>query len=142
MKSKKQLKNLAPSSLLLFSLLFLGLCCFSNCGRKRRYPFSFAEKTTPTSIASLDLPSIQNVCAKTTRLGNKVSWDYLPDNEKQSLIKKNAHFVGYNIYCLTKNGFMPKKSLNDIPVTKNYYLDSKKRSNAQLPCTSGVQTTQ
>ncbi|MFH1831536.1 MAG: hypothetical protein ABH827_01920 [bacterium] len=128
MKLKKQLKNLELSSRQLYSALLLIVCCFSNCGRKRRYPFSFAKKTVIT-VATLDLPSVQNVSVKTTQTGKKISWDKTTEEELQKYTQKNTHFVGYNIYCLTKNGFIPKHSLNKTPITTNNYLDTKKRCN-------------
>ena len=93
---------------------------FSNCGRKRRNIFSFHETKKTVSVNRLSLPAVRGVRVVSFAHGNKITWHALTTHD---ITTKNTKLIGYNIYRLTKAGFVLKHALNKEPITKNEFLN-------------------
>lgn len=95
-------------------LLILVLCCLPACGRKQRNIFNFSEKNT-TKINKLSLPAVKGVQVQKNNSSNLVKW--LPVDSSMKLL-------GYNVYCLVRGSFAPKKPLNKQPVNQTHFTDT------------------
>ena len=96
-------------------ILFL----LSSCGKKQKNIFDFTKEKERYKINKFDLGSIKNLQVKKTESGNFLSWKSIDFKESNSKIK----FLGYNIYRLVRALIIPKKSINNIPVQDNFFLD-------------------
>lgn len=101
--------------LLVIWLLFLS----SSCGRKQRNIFTFPQEE-PKKLSIFDFPVVKGIRVTKVSHGNKITWFPL------SNITQTKVFLGYNVYRLTLQGFIPKKPLNAIPLINNEFLDKQK----------------
>ena len=92
------------------------LVLVSSCGRKNHSLFIFEAPQKQLSVELLSLPAVR--CGVVHSLPNEVcvSWRAVENTPEGSL-------VGYLVYRLTRNGIVPKKPLNTIPLTVCEYRD-------------------
>jgi hypothetical protein len=81
----------------------------NNCGRKQRNIFSFHQEETSKKTV-FDFPSPKEFKVSKTKDGTNLTWAPLSLKISESTV-----FLGYNVYRLNKEGFIPKKPLNSIP---------------------------
>lgn len=109
----------------LISFLFF-LILLSGCGRKQRTIFYFPEQNA-VRILTLQLasPKITRLCK--TSHGIHIQW--LAPAHRPNV--EQAELIGYNIYRLTRHGFIPKKPLNEAPITKTEFYDVSTKPSAE-----------
>lgn len=110
-------------------IILIILIFFAGCARKQRGIFDFPDpnKKPEVKINMLALPCVKKVFAEKTESGNRVFWDEVSySNNLFSGFNKedlDIEFVGYNLYRLVNNCFIPKKTVNKRWITKTEYLD-------------------
>lgn len=94
-----------------------------SCGRKYRNIFFFnSEKSC--KLEKLTFPAVKGVTIDCVEQCITISWRPI-DNLSNGVV-----LVGYNIYRLTQDGFIPRKPINQAPIGATKYCDvlEKKRS--------------
>ena len=88
----------------------------SSCGRKYRNIFFF-NPDIPIKFETLDFSSVKGIQVSCTESGITISW--LPVTH----CIQGALLIGYNIYRLTQEGFIPRKPLNKALIQETIYND-------------------
>lgn len=101
------------------------LVLLTNCGRRQRTIFLFPPEKA-VHLSTLQFPSPKIITINQDTLGATIEW--LEVSEHLFIKNIPAQLVGYNIYRLTHNGFIPKSPLNTDPITTTSYLDTNKTS--------------
>lgn len=101
------------------------LVLLTNCGRRQRTIFLFPPEKA-VHLSTLQFPSPKIITINQDTLGATIEW--LEVSEHLFIKNIPAQLVGYNIYRLTHNGFIPKSPLNKEPITTTSYLDTNKTS--------------
>ena len=94
------------------------LILFPSCGRRQRTIFHFPQEKA-IHLTTLQFPSPKIISLTDTSRGVLIQWLEPTLSEKMN----DSKIVGYNIYRLTAHGFIPKKPLNQLPLTTSQYLD-------------------
>lgn len=111
---------MSHSKLCIIPLIFASL--IMGCGRKQRNIFSF-EPEPEIKITKLDLPSVTGLHAVKTNNGNLLTWFDLFLSKKNIQLSLRKNFVGYDVFKLTKQNFIPKTPLNKKPLAETQFLD-------------------
>lgn len=96
---------------LCFFLLF-----FASCGKKNRSLFSFPTEKKE-KINALNFPSVRCVNVECVGDHNIISWQPVVVNREVGML------VGYEVYRLNKQGFIPRVPLNAEPLESCSYVD-------------------
>lgn len=113
----------------LCTFIFLSLPLIVGCGRKQRN-FLYFPPEKSIHITKLDLPAVKGLNAQLTDIGIHVSWLPLFTEKTPQQIKSfEKNFVGFDLFRLENNAtFIPKKPINENPITDNYFLDKRVKS--------------
>ncbi len=107
----------------LYTLLLL-IPLLGGCGRKRGSIFTFSENKTVTAN-SFDLPVIRQFEANHDKTSVLLQWKPLHYKNIEELAERALTFMGYNVYRLTKKGFIPKKPINKDLIQGSHWCDEK-----------------
>lgn len=107
-------------------LLIIILLLLTSCGRKQRNIFSFPQEEQK-KISVFDFPCVKGMNVTKTNQGNKIQWIAL---KEEGVSEKK--FLGYNLYRLNTQGFIPKKPLNASPLKNNEFFDKQKLETQNL----------
>ncbi len=103
---------------------------FIGCGKKQKNIFVF-DHVKSAKVSIFDLPSVRGINLDKGYDGVCITWQpvQLDDIKQPGLV-----FRGYNVYCITKSGIIPKKPINKKILTETLYVDQYKKNNT---CTVG-----
>ncbi|QQR48978.1 hypothetical protein IPF37_05470 [bacterium] len=101
---------------LIVSVVCFSLFFFTSCGKKNRSIFSFPTEKKE-KINTLNFPSVH--CVKVECVGDHhlISWQPVVVTSEIGLL------VGYEVYRLNKQGFIPRAPLNAAPLETCSYID-------------------
>jgi len=108
------MNTLHSISILLIVMLGLG-----SCGRKKKDIFLFPTEST-RKIKRLSLPAVRGVSVENIAQGIKISWLSI-DNSR---LDRDIKLLGYYVYRMTPDGFIPRNRFLQHSVQNNYFIVS------------------
>ncbi len=117
-------------------ILIISFLLFTGCGRKQKNIFSF-EPEPKIKVKKLDLPAVRGLNITPKDGFPELTWFDLFNQKNSTQINSlQKNFVGYDVFKLTKQNFIPKHPLNKNPLTETQFLDKSKKPARKNPSKS------
>jgi hypothetical protein len=114
-------------------VLIVSFLFFASCGRKQKNIFSF-EPDPKIKATKLDLPAVTGLSITKNDGCVILTWFDLFNQKNNAQIKAlQKNFIGYDVFKLTKQNFIPKHTLNKTPLTETRFVDKTRRPPGKTP---------